>query len=80
MLGAFSPQAFGRSEWINLVLLPPSPLIAGSMVLVMVDGAERHGELVAHLETQPPRLCKADMMRMRRSSAANKTCLAGDKA
>ena len=22
MLGAFSPKAFGHSEWINLVLLP----------------------------------------------------------
>ena len=49
MLGAFSPQEFGHSEWINLVLLPPSSLIAGSMVLLMVDGAKRHGELVTHL-------------------------------
>ena len=80
MLGAFSPQAFGRSEWINLVLLPPSPLIACGMVLVMVDGAKRHGELVAHLETQPPRLCKADMMRMGRNSAADEAGLAADEA
>jgi hypothetical protein len=28
MLGAFSPEAFGRSERVNLMLLSPLPLIA----------------------------------------------------
>ena len=53
MLGAFSPQAFGHSEWIDLVLLPPSSLIASGMVLMMVDGAERHGDSSLTLRPSP---------------------------
>jgi hypothetical protein len=37
--GAFAPQARGHSERIDLVLLPPQPLIAGCVVLLMVNGA-----------------------------------------
>ena len=80
MLGAFSPQAFGHSEWINLVLLPPLPLIACGMVLLMVDGAERHGEFIAHLEAESSRLGKPNVMGMCRRSPANEAGLAADKA
>ena len=46
---AFLPQALRDGEWIDLVLLPPRPLIAGCMVLLMVNGAERDREFVARL-------------------------------
>ena len=50
MLSAFSPQALCNGERINLVLLPPQSLIAGCVVLLMVNGAERNREFVAHFE------------------------------
>jgi hypothetical protein len=46
----FSPQAFGHREGINLVFLPPQPLITGCVVLLMVNDAERHREFVTDLE------------------------------
>jgi len=80
MLGAFSPEAFGRSERVNLMLLPPLLLIACGMVLLMVDGAERYGELIAHLEAESSGLGKADVMSVRRRSPANETGLLRYKA
>jgi hypothetical protein len=59
---AFLPQALREGEWINLVFLPPLPLIAGSVVLLMVNGAQRYGEFVADLEPNTSGLCKADVM------------------
>src|SRR5262245_30758716 len=44
------PEAAGNCEGIDIALLPPIPLLTGGVDVVMVDGAERHGELVAHLE------------------------------
>ena len=77
---AFSPQARGDSEWINLVFLPPQPLIAGCVVLLMVNGAERDREFVADLEPKAPRLGEADVMGVARRSPANETRLLGDVA
>ena len=39
MLSAFSPQSCGHRERVDFVLLPPQPLIAGCVVLLMVNGA-----------------------------------------
>ena len=80
MLGAFSPQAFGHRERINFMFLPPLPLIARGMVLLMVNGAEGYREFVAGLEPKTPRLGKTDVMRMARRSPTNKTGLLGDVA
>ena len=66
MLGAFSPQAFGHRERINFMFLPPQPLIAGCMVLLMVNGTERYGEFVADLEPKAPGLGEADVMGVER--------------
>jgi hypothetical protein len=41
------------------------------MVLLMVDGTERDGELVADLEPKSPRLCEAEVMGVARRSPAN---------
>ena len=51
---AFSPQALCHCERIDFLLLPPQPLIAGCVVLLMVDGAERYREFVADLEPKTP--------------------------
>ena len=77
---AFSPQALCNGEWINLVFLPPQPLIAGCMVLLMVNGAERYRKFIADLEPKAPRLGEADVMGVARRSAANETGLLGHKA
>ena len=59
---AFSPQAGGHCEWIDFVFLPPRPLIAGRMVLLMVDGAERDREFIADLEPKAFGLGEAEVM------------------
>ena len=61
-------------------LVPPAPLIAGRMIFAVVDGAERHGEFVAHFERKPSRLRVANMMGMGRGAAADDAWLLGDKA
>ena len=41
----------------------------------MVDSADRDDELVAHTATECTRLCKGEMMRIRRQAAAHETRL-----
>ena len=41
----------------------------------MVDPADRHDELVAHTAPECTRLCKGEMMRIRRHAAADEACL-----
>ena len=62
------------------MLLPPLPLIAGGVVLLMVNGAERYGEFVADLEPKTSGLCKADVMGVAWRSPANETRLLGHEA
>ena len=77
---AFLPQALCHCERVDFPLLPPQPLIAGCVVLLMVDGAEGYREFIADLEPKTPRLREADVMGVARRSAANKAGLLGDKA
>ena len=74
------PQLARDLKWIDVTLLPPLPLLECGVDLVVVDGAQRHGELIADLERNAPRLGVANMMCMRRSAAANNAWLLGDKA
>ena len=62
------------------MLLPPQPLIAGRMVLLMVNGAERYRKFIADLEREAPRLGEADVMGVARGSAADETGLLGHVA
>ena len=62
------------------VPLPPFLFLAGGVDVVMVDGAKRHGELIADLETQPSGLRVADVVRVRRHPPADEARLAGDEA
>jgi hypothetical protein len=43
-------QPRSLSKRINLMLLPPLPLVASGVVLLMVNGAKRHLEFIADLE------------------------------
>ncbi|MGB8045758.1 MAG: hypothetical protein WCF66_22665 [Pseudolabrys sp.] len=63
---ALLPKTSSDLKSIDLQVLPPRLLIASPMHLPMVPAAERHGELVADLKTDRPRLCKAEMMGIRR--------------
>ena len=80
MFAAFAPQACGHCERVDFVLLPPYSLIAGRMVLLMVNGAERYGEFIADLEPKALGLGEADVMGVARRSPANETGLLGHKA
>ena len=55
--------------------LPPFPLIACGMILVVMDGAERDREFVADFEREASWLCVADVMCMRRGAPANQAAL-----
>ena len=76
----FAPKMARDPQRIDSVPLPPFSFIARSMILVVVDGAKRHGELVADLQGQASWLGVADVMRMRRGAAANHTGLSCNKA
>jgi hypothetical protein len=45
------------------------------MQLTMVEPADRHGELVAHASSECTRLCKREVMRIRRYAATHKAGL-----
>ena len=63
---ALLPKTSSDLESIDLQVLPPRLLIASLMHLPMVPAAERHGELIADLKTDRPRLRKPQMMRIGR--------------
>ena len=65
------PQFLRHHERIDFALLPPSPLITGRVIFAVVDGAERHGEFIAHFERKPSRLRIANMMGMGGGAAAD---------
>ena len=72
---ALLPKTVSCLESIDPQALPPGHLIAGLMQLTMVPAAERHGELITDLETDRPRLRKAQMMRIGRLPSADETRL-----
>jgi hypothetical protein len=47
--------------------------------LAVVAPTERHSELIAHLAAECRRLCKSEMMGIRRMPATDQTSLLGDK-
>jgi hypothetical protein len=71
------PQRDGKR--INVELLPPCGLITRAMKLAMVYPANWNGELVADSVSQPTRLGKREVMRIRRHAAAHKAGLPQDE-
>ena len=51
-LPILQPKVISNFEWIDIALLPPLPFFACGVDVVVVDGAERNGELIAHLQAQ----------------------------
>ena len=60
---------------VDVELPPPCGLITRAMKLAVMDSANRDGELVAHSVSQGTRLCKRQVMRIRRHSAAHEARL-----
>ena len=68
---ALLPEATGDDEGIDIALPPPPAFVACGVDVVMVDGAKRHGELIANLETQPFGLRVTYVVRVRRHPPAD---------
>ena len=79
-IAALHPKLVCYSKWIDLTLGPPISLIACRMVLAVVDRAKWNGKFVTYLEAKTPLLSVADVMGMRRSTAADETGLLCDMA
>jgi hypothetical protein len=47
---AFAPERGRNGKRIDFAGMPPPPFVTGGVILTMVDGAERYGEFIAHLE------------------------------
>ena len=77
---ALHPQLLGHSQRIDFAILPPPPFITSRVIFAVVNGAERHGELVAHLQGQAARLRIPNMMGMRWGTPTDDAGLLGDKA
>ena len=58
---------------------PPRALISRLVQRIVVAIAQRHGELVRHLETERPLLRETNMVRLRGAAAAHEARLAGNE-
>ena len=56
------PKCIGDLKRIEIALLPPLPFLARGVNAVVVNGAERNSEFIAHFHTEPARLRVAHMM------------------
>ena len=75
----FLPKIARRSKSVNLQIFPPRSFITGLVQLPMMHAAEGYSELITDLETNCPRLGKAQMMRIRGLPPAHHTGLRSDK-
>src|SRR5262245_55514481 len=60
----FFPKASRDRERINPPAVPPCPFIAGLVQLPVMATAQRHGELIAHLEADGSGLGEPQVMRI----------------
>jgi hypothetical protein len=72
---AILPKLRSNLHRIDLEIVPPSLFVSNSMNFLVMSAAERHREFITDLESDCPRLRKAQMMRIRRLLAANETRL-----
>ena len=63
----------------NAVAGPPRALVPGVVQGIVVPIAQRHGELVRHLETERARLREANMMGLGRPATADQARFIGDE-
>ena len=64
-------------DWKRINVEPPPPcgLVARAMKLAVMNPADRDRELVTHSASKRARLCKREVMRIRRHAAAHKAWL-----
>ena len=58
---------------------PPGALVARLVQGIVMAVAQRHGELIRHLEPQGTRLCEANVMRLGGATAAHQARLVGNE-
>ena len=73
------PQSSGDFHGIDIEVLPPSDFVAGLMQLPVMPATEGNGELITHLHADGAGLGKAQMVRIRRLTAADKARLRGNE-
>ena len=72
------PQPACGDKRLYSAVPPPRSFIAAAMNLTVMRPAQRHGELIAHLATERSRLCKTQMMGIRRTPTTNQAGLFDD--
>ena len=76
---AILPKLHSNLHRIDLEIVPPSLFVSNSMNFSVMSAAERHSEFITNLETDCPRLRKAQMMRIGWLPAAHQTRLRSDE-
>jgi hypothetical protein len=71
----FLPKTPRNLQGVHPLAFPPRDFIACLMQLSMMPTTERHGELIAHLETNGARLSEAQVMGIGRLSSTDQTRL-----
>ena len=66
-----------QRDWnrIDIEAAPPCGFVTTAMKLAVMDPADWDRELVAHAASKRARLCKCEVMRIRRHAAAHKAWL-----
>src|SRR5690349_10484098 len=77
---SFPPETCRDGEWLDLFAPPPSVLVTASVKLTMMEPTDRNGKAVAHFAAHCSRLCKLDVVSIRRTPTADETRLRCDKA
>ena len=70
-----NPERPRCSEGIDRPSLPPGDLVSVAMDVTVMNSAQGHGELVAHLQPHRPRLGKSEVVGVGWASSADQTRL-----
>src|SRR5690242_16147697 len=77
---SFPPETCRDGEWLDLFAPPPSALVTASVKLTMMEPTDRNGKAVAHFAAHCSRLCKLDVVSIRRTPTAKEAWLGGDES
>jgi hypothetical protein len=78
-LQALCPQLSSILKRVDAVLAPEGPLIGGLVQQIVMDGAQRHGELVTDLDREASGLGEGNVMGMAGQLATDQTRLGAHK-
>ena len=74
----FRPKLPGDLKRFDSHVVPPCHFVSAAMQLAVMGVAKRNGKIVAHFSSQCSWLRKTEVVRLRRSGAAQQTWLRGD--